>query len=128
MGTKQETPDWASSWLWPDHAIDKRESRNLRETHNKLVNSHADLLETLQMAQVACENACIKLDEAFVWSEGGWSQHEGHGKRIFLLDKISTAIAKAEGTAPIGVCRICHQPSDVDGSLCTTCRQAGKAL
>lgn len=38
MSTKQTT------WLWPDHAITKAESRNLREEHNALANSHAELL------------------------------------------------------------------------------------
>lgn len=33
-----------NAWLWPDHRIGKRESRQLREEHNKLVNSHADLV------------------------------------------------------------------------------------
>lgn len=36
------------SWLWPDHTIGKRESRQLREEHNALVNSHAELLAALQ--------------------------------------------------------------------------------
>ena len=31
-------------WLWPDHAIGKQESRQLREEHNAVVNSHAELL------------------------------------------------------------------------------------
>lgn len=33
------------SWLWPDRQIGKRESRQLREEHNALVNSHTELLE-----------------------------------------------------------------------------------
>lgn len=33
------------SWLWPDRIIRKRESRRLRDEHNALVNSHAELLE-----------------------------------------------------------------------------------
>ena len=37
-----------TSWLWPDHAISKRESRQLREEHNALLNSHAELLEALR--------------------------------------------------------------------------------
>lgn len=32
-------------WLWPDHVIGKRASRLLREEHNAVVNSHAELLE-----------------------------------------------------------------------------------
>lgn len=34
-----------SSWLWPDRVIGKRESRQLREEHNRLVNAHAALVE-----------------------------------------------------------------------------------
>ncbi|MCC6132486.1 MAG: hypothetical protein IT186_21390 [Acidobacteria bacterium] len=35
----------ARSWLWPDRVIPKAESRQIREEHNALVNSHHDLLE-----------------------------------------------------------------------------------
>ena len=30
-------------WLWPDHVAGKRETRRLREEHNKLANEHHDL-------------------------------------------------------------------------------------
>lgn len=33
-----------TTWLWPDHAISKAESRTLREEHNALANQHAELL------------------------------------------------------------------------------------
>lgn len=33
------------SWLWHDRAISKRESRQLRVEHNRLVNLNAELLE-----------------------------------------------------------------------------------
>lgn len=36
------------SWLWPDHAIGKRESRRLRDEHNTLVNQGARMFEVLQ--------------------------------------------------------------------------------
>ena len=36
------------SWLWPDRAISKTESRELREEHNALVNSHAELIDALR--------------------------------------------------------------------------------
>lgn len=36
-----------TSWLWPDHVIGKRESRRLREQHNALANSHAELFAAL---------------------------------------------------------------------------------
>lgn len=35
-------------WHWPDRNIGKRESRVLREEHNKLANEHADLLTKLE--------------------------------------------------------------------------------
>lgn len=34
-----------NSWLWPDRTISKRESRQLREEHNALVNEYAELLK-----------------------------------------------------------------------------------
>lgn len=37
-----------TAWLWPDHNIGKRESRRLREEHNALYNSHAELLGALE--------------------------------------------------------------------------------
>lgn len=37
-----------TSWLWPDHAIRKRESRQLREDHNHVVNEYTDLARMLQ--------------------------------------------------------------------------------
>lgn len=36
-----------TAWHWPDHIIRKRESRRLREEHNALYNSHAELLEAI---------------------------------------------------------------------------------
>lgn len=36
------------AWLWPDHVISKRASGLLREEHNVVVNSHAELLEALR--------------------------------------------------------------------------------
>lgn len=38
-------------WLWPDHAISKAESRELREEHNAIVNSHSALLEAAEVAR-----------------------------------------------------------------------------
>lgn len=43
----------AKCWLWPDRTIGKRESRQLREEHNKIVNQHAELLEAVKK----CEDA-----------------------------------------------------------------------
>ena len=39
------------SWLWPDHAIGKRESRRLRDEHNATVNSRAELLAMCQRVE-----------------------------------------------------------------------------
>jgi len=36
-----------ATWLWPDRAIGKRESRTLREEHNATVNALADTVEAL---------------------------------------------------------------------------------
>ena len=36
------------SWLWPDRTIGKRESRQLREEHNALVNEHAAMRDALR--------------------------------------------------------------------------------
>ena len=35
-------------WLWPDRNIGKRESRQLREEHNALVNRNAELIEAAE--------------------------------------------------------------------------------
>ena len=43
--TEQHTP---RSWLWPDHVIGKRESRTLREEHNRMVNVNIELLKALE--------------------------------------------------------------------------------
>lgn len=40
----------AQPWLWPDHAISKRESRQLREEHNAVVNLNSELLEALKFS------------------------------------------------------------------------------
>ena len=42
-----------TSWLWPNHTIGVKESRQLREEHNALVNSHAELLDALAYAEAA---------------------------------------------------------------------------
>lgn len=36
-------------WHWPDKIIRKRESRRLREDHNKLAQEHADMLAALEL-------------------------------------------------------------------------------
>ena len=79
------------SWLWPDHVIGKRESRRLREEHNAVVNSQAELLE-------ACE-LCV--EELFQLHE---QTHPDciadRPKRCpsrAALEKARAAIAKAKG-------------------------------
>lgn len=56
----------AQSWLWPDHIIGKRESRKLREEHNAVVNSHAELLEALKQAGAGMSDT---LDGGPYWKE-----------------------------------------------------------
>jgi hypothetical protein len=72
------------SWLWPDHVIGKRESRQLREEHNALVNSHADMRDALKQINV---RLCAR---------GGPTETELAECRAFA----QRAIAKAEGRTP----------------------------
>ncbi len=44
-----------TSWLWPDRVIGKRESRDLRDEHNRLVNSHADLLSASELVMSSAD-------------------------------------------------------------------------
>lgn len=39
------------AWLWPDHVIGKRESRRLREEHNRIYNERWELLQALKGLQ-----------------------------------------------------------------------------
>lgn len=55
-----------SAFLWPDHVIGKRESQRIREEHNALYNSHAELLAALQQAEQAMQDA---LDGGEFWRE-----------------------------------------------------------
>lgn len=50
------------SWLWPDRTIGKRESRLLREEHNKLVNT--------------CDNLAYHLTTTAVYKHEG-EKHAG---------------------------------------------------
>lgn len=73
----------AESLLWPDHNIGKRESRKLREEHNRVVNSHWELLNALKLClECAEERECeygqenavaIKLRALIVKAEGNQS-------------------------------------------------------
>lgn len=51
----KQAPKAFDSWLWPDKIIGKRESRMLREEHNNLVDSHAQLLNAAQDFLVMAE-------------------------------------------------------------------------
>lgn len=50
------------SWLWPDRAIGKRESRQIREEHNIVVTSHGELYEAARLlVSFANKNNTINL-------------------------------------------------------------------
>lgn len=51
----------AQSWLWPDRVIGKRESRALREEHNRLVNAHVALVEACKLSRVNVGELAIRL-------------------------------------------------------------------
>lgn len=72
-----------TTWLWPDHAISKGESRTLREEHNALANEHAAMLELLQ-------DAVPYVEESEQFNKPSC---RGLSKRILA------AIARAEGGA-----------------------------
>ena len=64
-------------WLWPDHAIGKRESARLREEHNAAVNVAAELRAALELVNVD------KDGDGFICAEG--------------MDQVRAALAKARG-------------------------------
>lgn len=47
----EQTQTTTQSWLWPDRTIGKRESRELREEHNRAVNALAAVSEALVFAE-----------------------------------------------------------------------------
>lgn len=64
-------PTTAAPWLWPDRTIGKRESRELREEQNRLVNRLAELEEVLTAARRAVKYS--KLAEADINDQQtGW--------------------------------------------------------
>jgi len=76
------------SWHWPDHNIGKRESRRLRDEHNALYNSHAELIAELK--------DCITHDGAVAWRGA-----EEAGRRLEAISNIARkAIAKASEAPP----------------------------
>jgi hypothetical protein len=57
-----------SCWLWPDHVIGKRESRQLRDEHNALVNDHAALLaerDRLREVLKDCVASLVAIGEGY---------------------------------------------------------------
>lgn len=68
-----------SPFLWPDHAISKTQSREIREEHNALYNSHAELLAIAR--------------------EGASLMPLGSNKRAEWIIRAGGIIAKAEGRA-----------------------------
>lgn len=75
-------------WFWPDHVIGKRESRRLREEHNALANSHAEL-------EVALKATLASLNVAFSAEENPFGI--GHNDAEDARSLAETALAKAEG-------------------------------
>ncbi len=65
------------SWLWPDHAITKADSRWIREEHNALVNDYNDMLEACRVAIARMhpftdmQDECAVLRAAIEKAEGG---------------------------------------------------------
>lgn len=73
------------TWLWPDRTISKRESRELRDEHNALANSHAALLDALR--------ECVTEPGANANSN---PTPESYRRRLEAInDTARTAIAKA---------------------------------
>ena len=80
-----------TSWLWPDRAIGIEESRQLREEHNALVNSHAELLAACQRvlranARARSESERETSGDDELIASGVWSD---------AADMLRAAIAKA---------------------------------
>jgi hypothetical protein len=80
-------------WLWPDRVIGKRESRQLRDEHNAVVNENVDLLAALKDAAEVLRTArryfpkSIKNSDTF------------HLLNI-EANSVGKAIRKAQGATP----------------------------
>jgi hypothetical protein len=81
-------------WLWPDHAIGKRESRQLREEHNSVVNINADLLAACKRAIVALEQTRRYAVDRPVMNTPIVTVIQRAGTAIVAMQE---AIARAEG-------------------------------
>lgn len=76
---------------WPDHVIGKRESRAIREQHNALFNSHAELLIELHAGTKIAELIALH------WESGNLSEAV---QALARWEKAARkVIAKAEGRA-----------------------------
>lgn len=51
----RDLPVSAHAWLWPDKVIGMSGSRQLRDEHNRIVNSHTDLLAASTQALAALD-------------------------------------------------------------------------
>ena len=73
---------------WPDHVIGKRESRRIREAHNALYNSHAELLAALQKALDTLQTTQLS------------ARLTGLEREMIVIrcEDIQTVLAKAKGT------------------------------
>ena len=106
--TEQHTP---RSWLWPDHVIGKRESRTLREEHNRMVNVNIELREALEyytspqtqewitgvLDRETCSDLCDKTYEFQGCPSGTCAKREGDASWREAYHKARAALAKAKG-------------------------------
>lgn len=93
--------------------------------------ARADLIEAEAEAayrQVAAPDdlALALANEALEW----WHTIPAHfsEKEPAWVQKARDFIAREAAQQSPALCRVCGQPSDVGGTLCTTCRNAGKAM
>jgi len=80
-------------WLWPDRTIGKKESSVLRDEHNALVNSHAELLEALKEVTKYFGNVRFG-EKGYTYDGVLIDMNEGAHKK--LLEEARAAIAKAK--------------------------------
>ena len=73
-------------WLWPNCEISARNSGRLREEHNALVNSHAELLAVAKKMRDERDEARARLYVP--------------GKKVHALSNLDRAIANAQPAQP----------------------------
>jgi hypothetical protein len=76
-----------AAFHWPDREIGKRESRLIRDEHNALYNSHAELLVAISA-----------LAEAYFPWAGAVAKTQGESSLAAHVRNARAAIAKANGT------------------------------